>query len=170
MARIATWLCYFLPFIFFFQKCTGAKYYAAYNYDEYLHIKDNVPTTQWGRNVDSLRALEVKSFSQKLFSKALKPTNYSASGFGAVMYAKDKWANFFIICSIILTQLLCLTAILRKHKIDTSLLSLNTFIVIAFILVNYYTKVTLQYGVFVLLAALLIQLFFEIMNTRKYET
>ncbi len=166
-SRVLLLGCYFLPCMFFFQKCTGTKYYAAYNKNEYLAVKDKVASTQWGRNIDSMRALEVKSVKERVFNTITKPIPCSASGIGAIIYAKDKWANFFILISIFISKILLINVFIKSKMLDLSLLTANIISVIAFICISYYTQVTLLYGIYVLLFWLLILLGIEVYSYRR---
>jgi hypothetical protein len=148
--------------MFFFQKCTGTKYYTAYNTSEYLAIKDKVSPTQWGRNLDSLRALDAKTMGDRFFDKVTKPTDCSASGIGAIFYAKDKWANFCMFLSIFLSNMMLVNVFIRHKILDIYLLIANIISVIAFICICHFTQVSLLYGIYIILFFLLILLGIEI--------
>lgn len=167
ISRILLLGCYFLPCMFFFHKCTGTKYYSAYNKVEYLVVKDKVASTLWGRDLDSIKALDNKTLRERIFTIVTKPTECSASGIGAIFFAKDKWANFFIFLSIFLSKILFFNLFLKFNLLDIYLLIANIVSVIAFICISHFTQVTLLYGIYVLFSFLLILLGLEVFTYKR---
>jgi hypothetical protein len=188
--RLSTVICFFLPFIFFFQTCTdGETYTDAYNkpdalinlkkHDEYKfsQFKTLVKSIDTCSNVNDLLA-EAKNqfFSSNNFEnigadlpeQLITPNNYSISGIGTILVHKNDLGKISIALSLVLSIVtLFLWRILTRRKLTRTIITLNIVTVVIFILDNLIVSVTSLYGTWTLLCLLSIQLLTEIQAIKK---
>jgi hypothetical protein len=190
--RLLTVFSYFLPFVFFLVTCNNGSLKTSYNKKEAekniaaenegteykkidsIHSPDStkaiMPVTDIPK--DSLQNKENKSKKESRLEliqrKMILPTDQSLSGFGAFFYYKNLMGKIVICISMLISLFLLLVfAWLKSPKLKLYLLSANVLCVAIFIADSIFSKVSLLWGIWILLALLFLQIWIEANENKK---
>ncbi len=189
LLRLLTLGIYFLPFSFFYSGCEGV----AFNKADALRLEKirktkEKPAESIGfvsdstiseadtlKRINSNEITDTTSFcykaneiAQKIVEHALMPTKESISAIGITQIFTNTFGRVCIIMSIIFSVVLLITERFFRHKnkLIRNLLLLNTLCVISFIIDGFISKAELMYGVWCLLAVLVLQFYLEIKRNK----
>lgn len=184
--RLLTLACYFLPCVFYLTTCTnGPSWEDAFNANDAIlneteklewkkkYFKTTITNEDFERTKsdsiinsyadffiysDNLVNLEI-NFPDNL----IRPTPYSISGIGVILFYKNIVGKIMIGISLFLSFItFVFWFFIRKKKLEIYFISLNTLSVLTFLVICLASQVEMFYGLWVLLFLLFVQLLTEI--------
>lgn len=184
--RIITLLCYLLPCCFFLITCNDSTLNIAYNQHEADSLA-NLPSgetvtevmkdtaasgvdtiDQQAKSYDTTAdsytndTVELNINNKDFMLRLLFPTRQSLSALGAVFYFKNITGQIIIGFAVLLSLALLLAfKWLKKIKLKMIILLMGILSLLVFIVDSILCNVTLMFGIWILLALLVLQYWIE---------